>query len=153
MLGGVYTSCTFLTWMVGSGSHPWDAWISVILWIRCSVVAALAIWTDKKDKSYVCPSQYPFLTHGVLHHLFQYCNVGGATAEVRNCRYLGCTIQCQCAPAIGWQQSLIKVPQYSQFWGYVALCGCSCFKLPEKKDTSDVCAVYKDCPLSGSVVY
>ncbi len=59
LLRGVFTSCSVPTLWVGSGTHQ-HAFISAILLICCSVVAALAIWPDKKDKSYVCPSQCPF---------------------------------------------------------------------------------------------
>ena len=61
------------TCWVSSGTHPWDTLISAILLICLCVATALAIRPDKKDKSYVCPSQCPFLTHSSLHHLIQYC--------------------------------------------------------------------------------
>ena len=60
-------------WLAGCGSHPWGTKISTILWIYCSAVVALAIWPDKKDKSYVCPSKVPFciwIIPNVLFYIF-----------------------------------------------------------------------------------
>jgi hypothetical protein len=49
-----------LAWLAGCGSHPWGTKISAILWTCCSAAVALAIWPDKKDKSYVCSSKVLF---------------------------------------------------------------------------------------------
>jgi hypothetical protein len=49
-----------LAWLAGCGSHLWGTKISVILWIYCSAAVDLSICLDKKDKSYICPSQCPF---------------------------------------------------------------------------------------------
>jgi hypothetical protein len=40
----------------GCISHPQDDRITTKLWLCCSVMAALVNQLEKKDKSYVCPS-------------------------------------------------------------------------------------------------
>jgi hypothetical protein len=56
-LEGATMSTSFL-WIM---THPCNTMISAILQIHHSPATALAIRPDKKDKSYVCPSQYPVL--------------------------------------------------------------------------------------------
>ncbi len=49
-----------LAWLAGWSSHPWGSKVSAILWVCCSAAPALALWLDKKDKSYFCPSKVHF---------------------------------------------------------------------------------------------
>ncbi len=58
-------------WLAGCSSHQWVSRISLILWIYCSAAIALAIWPDKKDKSYVCPSKsfWPLVLSSILFYI------------------------------------------------------------------------------------
>ena len=42
-----------LAWLASCGSHPWVSKVSRILWICRSAAAALVLWPDKKDQSYI----------------------------------------------------------------------------------------------------
>jgi hypothetical protein len=51
---------------VGCGSHTWEAMGMSILMFCCSIAAALALLLEKKDKSYVCPSNVLFVDFGLF---------------------------------------------------------------------------------------
>jgi hypothetical protein len=55
-------------WLAGCGSHPWVSKVSASPWICCSAAAALALWPDRKDKSYVCSSKVLFWCLGHSKH-------------------------------------------------------------------------------------